>query len=256
MLDRLALPDALVRMKELGFEGVEICVEDAQFRIRAELLDPAVLRDGAAVIRELGFASSYSYHANYLDDDDILRRTIQTIELTPETGSDVFVFSGRRRSKLADPADEWKLLVERTRPLARAAAANGVRLALEAEPGFVCGTSAELLRLIDEIGSESLGCNMDIGHSFLCDPDPIAAIRELGGRIFHAHLEDMRRGVHDHMLPGTGDMNLQECIDALSAAGFAGVAALDLYGYDYEEVAPEAITMFRALVASTKKNNS
>jgi sugar phosphate isomerase/epimerase len=242
MMDSYPVPEALERMAGLGFRGAEICLEDARFAIRSELLEAATLREAAAALRELGFAGwSYSYHADYITNDEILARTLRTIELTRELDTDVFVFAGRPSDKRADPADEWKALVSRTRMLVEAAEANDVRLALEAEPGFICGTSAALLRLIDEIESPALGCNMDVGHAFLCDPDPIASIRELGDRIYHAHIENMRRGVHDHRLPGDGDMDLGAYLRALARAGFSGVAALDLYGYDYEAVAPGAV---------------
>jgi len=242
MMDSYPVPEALARMKELGFLGAEICVEDVDFAIRPELLESSVLGDIRTTLTELGFeAWSYSYHADYITDDEILARTIRTIELTRDLGTDVFVFSGRRSDKHADRDAEWRALVARTRRLVEAAEANDVKLALEAEPGFVCGTSAELRQLIDEIGSPALGCNMDVGHAFLCDPDPIAAIHDLGDRIFHAHVENMRRGVHDHRLPSDGDMDLQSFLGALSEVGFTGVAALDLYGYDYEAVAGEAI---------------
>ncbi|HKJ86649.1 MAG TPA: sugar phosphate isomerase/epimerase [Spirochaetia bacterium] len=242
MMDAYPVPEALARMRQLGFSGAEICVEDINFGIRPELLESSVLGEIRSALRDLGFQGwSYSYHADYITDDEILKRTIRTIELTRDLGTDVFVFSGRRSDKHADSDIAWRSLVARTRRLVEAAEANDVKLALEAEPGFICGTSAELRRLIDEIGSPALGCNMDIGHAFLCDPDPIAAIHDLGDRILHAHVENMRRGVHDHRLPSDGDMDLARFLGALTATGFTGVAALDLYGYDYEAVARESI---------------
>lgn len=253
MMDSYPVPEALSKMRALGLAGAEICVEDIKFNIRGELLDPPYLADAAASLRELGFdAWSYSYHADYISDDEVLTRTIRTIELTRELDTDVFVFSGRRRDKRADAAEEWRALVERTRPLVDAAEANGVRLALETEPGFYCGTSAELLRLIEEMDSPALGANMDIGHAFLVDPDPLEAIRSLDGRIFHAHVENMRRGVHDHRLPRDGDMDLAAYLRALDAAGLAGPAAFDLYGYDYESILPQSIDYVRGLLEENR----
>lgn len=242
MMDSYPVVRALERMGDLDLRGVEICVEDARFAVRAELLDRFYLEEVAAALPDLGFESwSYSYHADYITDDEVLDRTIRAVELTPSLGTDIFVFSGRRRTKLADPDDEWHALIDRTKLLTDAAQANGVRLALETEPGFICGTTAELLRLIEELGSDSLGANMDIGHCFLCDPDPISAIKALGSRIFHAHIENMRRGVHDHRLPHDGDMDLAAYLAALGDAGLTGPAAFDLYGYDYEAALPDAL---------------
>ena len=248
MMDAYPAPKALERMKQLGFTGAEICVEDLAFGIRPELLDRSFLAEVAAAARALDLVAwSYSYHADYIRNDDVLDRTVRTIRLTPEVGTDVFVFSGGRSDKHADRSDEWNALVGRTRILVREAEACGVRLALETEPGFICGTTAQLLRLMDELDSPALCCNMDIGHAFLCDPDPIAAIAALGDRIVHCHLEDMKRGVHDHLLPGRGDMDLPAFVEALGRTGCTGPAALDLYGYDYEKVVPQALAYLSEL---------
>jgi sugar phosphate isomerase/epimerase len=248
MMDAYPVPEALERMKALGFTGAEICVENLTFGIRPELLDKGYLAEVSAAARSLGLAAwSYSYHADYIRNDDVLERTVRTIRLTQEAGTDVFVFSGGRSDKRADPANEWNALVDRTRILVREAEACGVRLALETEPGFICGTTAGLLRLMDELGSPALCCNMDIGHAYLCDPDPIAAIAALGDRIVHCHLEDMKRGVHDHLLPGRGDMDLPAFVEALGRTGCTGPAALDLYGYDYEAVVPQALARLSEL---------
>ena len=242
MMDSYTAPLALERMRELGFAGAEICVENSRFEVREELMDRALLAEVAAAASSCGFeAWSYSYHADYIRDDKVLERTVEAIRLTREVGTDTFVFSGGRSDKTGDPQTEWQALVERTEILAREAEACGVRLALETEPGFICGTTEQLLRLRDEIGSDALCANMDIGHAFLCDPDALGAIAQLGERIIHCHLEDMRRGVHDHLVPGQGDMDLAAFISALEDAGASGPAALDLYGYDYEKVAPQAL---------------
>lgn len=242
MMDSYPAPQALERMRELGFAGAEICVENIRFEVRGELMDRSHLAEVAAAAASCGLeAWSYSYHADYVRNDDVLDRTVQAIRLTREAGTDLFVFSGGRSDKTADPQAEWRQLVERTRILVREAEACGVRLALETEPGFICGTTAQLLQLRDEIGSDALCANMDIGHAFLCDPDPLGAVAQLGELIVHCHLEDMRRGVHDHLVPGRGDMDLAAFVSALENAGVSGPAALDLYGYDYEKVAPQAL---------------
>jgi sugar phosphate isomerase/epimerase len=67
----------------------------------------------------------------------------------------------------------------------------------------------------------------------------------MGSRIFHAHVENMRRGVHDHRIPEDGDMDLSEFMAGLVKIGFDGQAALDLYGYDYEAVAANSVSFLR-----------
>ena len=250
MMDRHSVYEALGRMKDLGFRGVELSLLDIRFHPRADLLDDFMAARIRERIESLGFdAFSVSCHGDFVFDDDTFALVKRGIMYARELGTDVFVFSGARSGKTEDPREQWKRMRDRTAELCRIAEDHGIRLAEEAEPGFICGNAAELVRLIGEIGSPALGCNMDIGHSFLCDPDPPAAIRELGDRIFHCHVENMRRGVHDHLLPHIGDMDLSSYFRTLGEIGFSGLLALDLYGYDYEEVAPDAIEYVESLIS-------
>ncbi len=64
------------------------------------------------------------------------------------------------------------------------------------------------------------------------------------------HIEDMKIGVHNHVLPGEGDMDLSWYVKTLAQVGYRGGLALDLYGQDYEQVAGGAIRYIRELVQS------
>ena len=134
------------------------------------------------------------------------------IRLTPEFATDLFVFSGcARMNRLG----EWQRAVARTRELVGIAEARGVILAEEFEPNFVAGSTADLHRLFGAIPSPALTANLDLGHVFLCDPDPMAAIASLAGKISHCHAENMGRGVHQHLPPDEGDMDLSQYFAAL-----------------------------------------
>ena len=67
-------------------------------------------------------------------------------------------------------------------------------------------------------------------------------------KIVHCHVENMRAGVHDHLLPQDGDMDLGAYLRALADVGFSGGLALDLYKYDYEDVAAGAIQYLHSLI--------
>jgi sugar phosphate isomerase/epimerase len=57
-------------------------------------------------------------------------------------------------------------------------------------------------------------------------------------------------GVHDHLIPQEGDMDLAAYLAVLAGTSFTGGLALDLYKYDYEAVAGEAIAYLRGLIES------
>jgi sugar phosphate isomerase/epimerase len=243
-LSHLPWEQALTQLAALGFGGVEVCLENPD--LDPALLDVALARRVREALHGAGFRRwSVSYHKDLIDDR-YYAETVKVLQLVPLLGSDVLVI-GTPHLQTAWP-DAWERLVTRLRSLAALAADVGVTLAEEAEPGFVVGSTADALRLIDEVGSPHLGVNLDLGHAFLCDPDPLAAIAQAGERIAHVHVENMNRGVHDHQLPWEGDMDLAAYLAALRAAGFEGIAALDLYRHDYAAVAPRAIAYLERLL--------
>ena len=249
MMSQYSVYEALGRMKELGFGGAEICLEAMNFTPRPELLEDYVIAKIRERITDLDLKGmSFSYHSNYISNDDAFALTKKAIKTTRAFGTNLFVFSGRRADKTAPAKDQWRQMVERTRELCAVAEDNGVILAKEPEPGFICGTSEEFIALTQEIPSPALCCNLDLGHAFLCDRDPFQSIRQLNNRIVHCHIENMKRGVHDHRLPDDGDMDLPAYIAALQSVHFSGPLAFDMYGYDYEAVSPGVIGYFKGLI--------
>jgi sugar phosphate isomerase/epimerase len=241
-LARYSIRECLDVLKRLGFDGVELCLENPD--IAPALLTHDLVKEVRDTLDELRLPRSVSYHKNYIDDDQLLEESKQAIRLTPLLGAQVFVFSGTR---LRDNVGLWQRMVERTRELVRIAEDNGVILAKEFEPNFICGCTDDLHRLFTEIPSEALQANLDLGHVFLCDPDPMAAIAGLKGKVAHGHIENMAAGVHCHLPPWTGDMDLSAYFGALRAIGFDGPLALDLYKEDYEEISPQSLQYLRGL---------
>jgi sugar phosphate isomerase/epimerase len=235
------LGECFARFAECGFDGVEVCLEHPE-------LAPATMNEGrarelAGQLDDLGLRSrSLSYHADYIHSEDRFREVLDMISLTPALGTSVFVFGGG--GERGDEG-EWETMVARTGEIARAAESAGVLAAKEFEPGFVVSSTSELLRVFEAVDNDALSANLDLGHSFLCDPDPFEAIELLRDRIPHCHIENMAAGVHRHLLPHEGDMDLTKYIAKLSAVGFEGPLALDLYGVDYLGVSANAVRYLR-----------
>jgi sugar phosphate isomerase/epimerase len=55
----------------------------------------------------------------------------------------------------------------------------------------------------------------------------------------------MKKGIHDHVVPGEGDMDLGSIFKALHSTGFDGSLSLDLYKYEYVEVARKSLKVLR-----------
>ncbi len=88
---------------------------------------------------------------------------------------------------------EWQWterLIPYWREAERRAAASGVRVALEAHPGF-CVYNPETLLHLREATGKNLGINLDPSHLWWQGIDIPAAIEALGEAIFHVHAKDV-----------------------------------------------------------------
>jgi sugar phosphate isomerase/epimerase len=75
---------------------------------------------------------------------------------------------------------------------ARLAEKHGItRIALENHGAQLVYNPATLKRLRDRIGPV-VGMNLDPSHLFWMGGDPLAAVRELGGAVYHVHAKDVR----------------------------------------------------------------
>lgn len=87
---------------------------------------------------------------------------------------------------------------------ARFAADHGVKVALEAHPGFVVYNVDTALKLRQAVGP-NLGVNFDPSHFFWQGVDVPAAIRALGDAVFHVHAKDVALDRHNVAVNGVID---------------------------------------------------
>ena len=69
--------------------------------------------------------------------------------------------------------------------------AHGVKIAFEMHPGFCVYNPETLLKLRSAVG-DVVGANFDPSHLIWQGIDPVAAIRELKGAIYHVHAKDTK----------------------------------------------------------------
>ena len=84
------------------------------------------------------------------------------------------------------------------------AEAHGVRIAFEMHPGFCVYNPETLLRLRKAVGPV-IGANFDPSHLIWQGMDPVAAIRELKGAIYHVHAKDTKIDVYNTAKNGVLD---------------------------------------------------
>ena len=65
--------------------------------------------------------------------------------------------------------------------------------------------------------------------------------------LVHVHIEDMRRGVHEHLMFGDGELDLAVALAALAEIGYDGLVAVELsrHAHAAHETVPRAIALLR-----------
>ena len=220
LFSNLPFEDALGHLVKLGVDAVEVgsgnYPGNAHCNPRALLSSKKALDQFRGILHEMDVEiSALSCHGNPLHPNRKISRahgeTFRlTMTLARKLGVETVVnFSGcpgdSDRSQFPNwvtcpwPDDfsrvlewQWK---ERAIPYwkreARFARSLGVRIAVEMHPGFLVYNPETLLRLRDSCG-KNIGANLDPSHLFWQGIDPVVAVRELAGTIFHVHAKDCK----------------------------------------------------------------
>lgn len=127
-------------------------------------------------------------------------------------------------------ADELHLLLEETEK-------HAVRLAFEPEPGMLIATLDDFGELQAAIRSTRLGLTVDLGHLFCQLEEPIPTkLKAWKPFIWNIHLEDMRRGIHEHLAFGDGEMDFPLLLKALQQIGYTGGVHIELSRHSHDAV--------------------
>ena len=249
MLPQFSYTEAVDFIMDAGFDGVEISAFDKQFQPREAFYAPGFAARMLDAMKRRGVRGfSVSAHKDYTETPEAFAIVRDMIRVAAELGSDYAIINGAIRREGEEYEAQWDAMIRKTRELAHIAGELGVKLAIEYEPGFVTDSTELLLRAIHEIDSPVIGVNCDIGHVFLCDADPMRAIEQSAPYILQCHVENMARGVHDHLVPWEGDMDLAAYLAKLREVGFDGGLGLDLYRYEYADVCAKCAAYFRELL--------
>jgi sugar phosphate isomerase/epimerase len=183
--------------------------------LEALLASKSDAADFRAKLRDAGLTiSALSCHNNPVHpnpeiarrDDALIRKTVQLAESLEVPV--VVTFSGCPGASAQDAVPNWittswppeysealawqweERLIPYWKDTAAFAAKAGVKIALEAHPGFCVYNVETMLRLRAAAGP-SLGINLDPSHLWWQGVDIPAAIAALGDAIFHVHAKDV-----------------------------------------------------------------
>lgn len=112
-------------------------------------------------------------------------------------------------------------LVTNLRPVLEYAEQRKIDIGFEPEPGMLIDNTGRFERLIHLLDSPRLKMTLDIGHLFCLSEIPIANyIEKWASLLVNIHIEDMRSGVHEHLMFGEGQIYFPPVIESLRDAGY------------------------------------
>jgi sugar phosphate isomerase/epimerase len=260
------LEDALRILADLGYQSVAITLDHHALNPYADDLPQQLQEIGALLSRlrlrtviETGarfLLSPWNKHQPTLLDPDPSARQrrfeflTRAIDIAAELRADAVSFwSGSPISN--EPASVLEArLTKACDGLARYAEDRQVCLAFEPEPGMFIDTMEEYDRLSRQIASPRFGHTLDIGHLHCIGEVPIAdQLRRWQSHLWNIHIEDMRRGVHEHLMFGEGEIDFAPILQALQEIGYRGGIHVELsrHSHDAVNTARRALAFLRGL---------
>ena len=254
--------EALELLAENGYGGVALTLDHVHFdpgaprlRARAARLRSQLERFGLSCVVETGarfVLDPRRKHFPTLLSEGRERRVellCRAIDVAVELHAPVVsMWSGAAPDR--SRAHAWDLLVDGCARVLEHAQSNGVVLGFEPEPGMLVERLADYEDLRGRLGHPpGLGLTLDVGHVVWGEPLSVAeTVRRGAPTLVHVHLEDGRHGVHEHLMFGDGELDLDEALSALVEVGYAGLVAVELprHAHAAHEAVPCAIAALRA----------
>lgn len=251
---RFGLTESVRRIADCGYDGVELLADVPHAFLPAfdnndrEELNETLEATGLSVSNiNANTAKGYYddapdssfFDPTIITDDEEERAwrisyTKEAIDLAAALDAPAVCVATGRPLPGNPPEQAREYLLDSLHEILDHAESVGVDVGIEYEPELLVECTDEVLELLDEIGRDSLGVNLDIGHAAVYGEDPAESIRRCAGHITGIHLEDIvggRRGKHYHRVPGEGDLNFEAIFRALDDIGYEGFATMELYTY-------------------------
>ncbi|HYV37784.1 MAG TPA: sugar phosphate isomerase/epimerase family protein [Gemmataceae bacterium] len=259
------LEDALHILAELGYQSVAITLDhhalnpyETGFRRQLRHVRSLLTRLKLRSVIETGsrfLLNPLRKHRPTLVDTpqqaakrmDFLR---QAVDIASELESDAVSFWSGATEPDTPERIQWKRLLDGCRKIADYAGSKGVRLAFEPEPGMFVDTMTRYAALHDKVQHPAFGLTLDVGHLHCQGEVPIADhLRRWQAQLWNIHIEDMRRGVHDHLMFGEGEMEFQPIMRTLREIRYNGPVHVELsrHSHNAVETAQRAIEYLRQL---------
>lgn len=243
--------DAVELLAAVGYRGVAITIDhgvleptDEQCRHQLKSLRDLLARHRMRSVIETGarfLLDPRQKHEPTLVSADPAGRARRVefykhaIRCAVELGSDcVSLWSGVLHDQ-ASRDEAMTRLVDGLREVLDDAAGQGITVGFEPEPGMLIDSMARYEDLLKQLDAPNFGLTLDIGHLHCQRETPIADyVRRFAPRLVNVHLDDMRAGVHEHLMFGQGEIDFPPVLRALAEVGYQGGLYVELSRHSHE----------------------
>ncbi|MGH9038044.1 MAG: sugar phosphate isomerase/epimerase family protein, partial [Acidimicrobiia bacterium] len=185
-----------------------------------------------------------------------LRYLGAAVAIGAELGAEAVSFWSGTPEPGAGAEAAWDRLVDGCGALVQEAAADGVVLGFEPEPGMLVDRIDGFERLAAGLGDPpNFGLTLDIGHCRVNEDDDAATcVKRAGPRLVNVQIEDMRRGDHEHLPLDEGEIDFPPVLSALRHTGYRGLVSVELPrdSHRAHELVPASIRFLRHAEAGAR----
>ncbi len=220
----MPLSEIARRLSTLGFDGVELMGDLQHYQAR----------EAAGIMRDHGL-SIFSLTPDNVDlahPDKTVRSAavdyyLRLLDFAAALGNPMVSchgYVGRVRA-ISTMEEERALFVSAVRQVAERAEEMNLRLVMEVLNRYeahLLTTAVEALDFVNELGAPNVGILLDAYHMNIEEPDPAAALRRVGSRLWLYHAADSNREAI-----GRGHTDFGAQIAALSDIAYAGPIILE-----------------------------
>lgn len=261
-----SLPAAIRLLAELGYESVAITIDHCALNPYAEGFERQ-LSDTRALLEQFQLRSVIETGARYLLDPrrkhhptlvsaktagrplriEFLRHAI---DIAAALGSDCVSLWAGVLAEGDTRENGFRRLVEGLQLVLDYAERRDMPIGFEPEPGMLIDTMDSFAELGQHLDSPLLQLTLDIGHLHCLGEPIVESVRQWSDLLVNIHIEDMRAGVHDHLMFGEGEIDFPPVLTALNEVGYEGGLHVELSRHSHMGpiAAQQAANFLRPLV--------
>jgi sugar phosphate isomerase/epimerase len=264
------LEDTITILAELGYRGLALTADfhtidplADRWPEKARRLDRWLRKANLRVVVETGarfiIDPRRKHQPTLLDPDrhralDRLDFLQACVRLAAELEADAVSFWSGTPVDDSPPRTLMARMVEACLRLCDFAEGRRVKLAFEPEPGMFIDTMDKFAELHGKVNRPNFGLTLDVGHLHCNGELPIGDhIRNWKQWLWNVHIEDMRRGTHEHLMFGEGEIDFADVMKALRQIGYKRGVYVELsrHSHDAVETARKSIAFLKAVPRET-----